>query len=85
MGDQWQLYKQGYIGGTNEMGDQWAQIQMFTSGHQWDGVPMSYNKVLGGNELGDQWKGDQWDGGPMRGGTSERIPLIRDGSKSTVV
>ena len=23
--------------------------------------------------------------GPMRGGTSERIPLIRDGSTSTVV
>ena len=78
MGDQWELYNQDHIGGTNEMGDQWEL----------------YNQdYIGGgtNEMGDQWElynqgyiggpmrrgtnescinrvalGDQWDGGPMR-------------------
>ena len=83
MGDQWELFNQGYIGGpmrweTIEMGDQWVGGTN-EMGDQW--APIMY---WGTNELGDQWEGDQWDGGPMRLGTSERIP-VRRAEKSTIL
>ena len=75
MGDQWELYNQDYIGGTNEKGTN-------EMGDHWDGGPMS--RGGGTNEMGDQWNGwcmgaiwgtnemgDWWVGGPMRWGTNE--------------
>ena len=68
--------------GTNEMGaigigrwwgDEWkgGPKRWGTSdmGDQWNGGPMSSNNVLG-----DQWVGGPMRRGPMRWGTSERIP-----------
>ena len=61
MGDQWELYNQGYIWGTNEMGDQW---ELYNQGYI--GGPMRWgtneNCVIG------VALGDQLDGGPMRTG-----------------
>ena len=71
MGDQWDGGPLGLAddGVTNEKGD------------QWDGGPV----IWGTNEMGYQWApimywGNQWVGrpmrrGPMRWGTSERIPV----------
>ena len=79
MGDQWELYNQGYIGGPMRWGTNESMVGKVTRGGG------------GTNEMGDQWElcnqgriggpmrwgtnenrvdgvrlGDQWDGGPMR-------------------
>ena len=87
MGDQWELYNQGCIGGPMRWGANENRVERVTLGDQWDGGPMRTGYKgwqWGTNEMGDQWNGwcmganwgtnemgDWWVGGPMRWGTNE--------------
>ena len=77
LGDQWELYNQGYIGGPMRWGINENCVIRVTSGDQSDGGPMRI--VWSGLhcetiEMGDQWElyNQGYIGGPMRWGTNER-------------
>ena len=48
MGDQWELYNQGYIGGPIRWGTNESRVGKVTGGGGGGGG--------GGNEMGDQWE-----------------------------
>ena len=70
MGDQWELYNQGYIVGPTRWGTNENRVERVTRGDQWEWGHRVQTMRRGLMNWGGQpVRRDQWDGGPMRWGT----------------
>ena len=71
IGDQWELYNQGYTGGPMRWGTNENRVEGVTRGDQWEWGHRVQTMWRGLMNWGtSQWEGtngmgDQWDGGPM--------------------
>ena len=83
MGDQWELYNQGYIGGPMRWGTNENCVIRVALGDQWDGGPMRTGLDWGTNEMGDQWElyNQDYIGG---GGANEMADQWEQGRKGYI-